>query len=107
MNLNSLIRSTLTPTNVPVAFQKYSGTATTYISFFEYNQQGAQFGDDTELHTQQSIQVDVWSKGDYVALVEQVRTLMIDAGFMRNSEGELYETDNAIYHKWMRFYFAN
>lgn len=107
MRLNSLIVSTLAPTNVPVAWQKYSGNATTYISFFEYNQQGALFGDDSELRTRQSIQVDVWSKGDYGALVEQARTLLINAGFTRNSETELYETDTQTHHKVMRFYFAN
>jgi len=105
MNLNNLIISTLAPTNVPVAFQKYSGTLTTYISFFEYNQQGALFGDDTEQRTRQSIQVDVWSKGDYVALVEQVRTLMINAGFTRNSETEMYESENSVFHKVFRFYY--
>lgn len=106
MNLNNLIINTLNPINVPVSFQTYTGNATTYITFFEYNQQGAVFADDTEQRTQYSVQVDVWTKGNYKAVVEQVRTLMTNAGFIRNSEGELYENDTRTFHKYFRFYYA-
>lgn len=106
MNVNSLVISTLAPTGVPVNFQTYSGKATTYITFFEYNQQGTLFADDTEQRTQHSVQVDVWSKGNYKNVVEQVRALMVGAGFIRNSEGELYENDTKTFHKYFRFYFA-
>lgn len=106
MNLNSLIMSTLTPIGVPVTFQTYTGAATTYITFFEYNQQGALFADDTEQETRYSVQIDVWSKGNYKNLVEQVRALMTSTGFIRNSEAELYEDDTKVFHKVFRFYYA-
>ncbi len=107
MSLNNLIVSTLTPTGIPVSFQSYTGSATTYITFFEYNQQGALFADDTEQRTQHSVQVDIWSKGNYADAVEQVRTLMTEAGFTRNSEGELFESGTKTFHKYFRFYHAN
>lgn len=107
MNLNSLIMSTLAPTGVPVTFQTYTGAATTYITFFEYNQQGALFADDTEQETRYSVQIDVWSKGNYKSLVGQVRVLMINSGFIRNSEAELYEDDTKVFHKVFRFYYAD
>lgn len=107
MNLNSLVISTLASTGIPVSFQVYKGNATTYITFFEYNQQGALFADDTEQRTQYSVQVDVWSKGNYKNVVEQVRELMTSAGFTRNSEGELYENDTKTFHKYFRFYYGN
>ena len=106
MNLNSLIISTLAPTGVPVDFQTYTGTATTYITFFEYNQQGALYADDTELNTRYSVQIDVWSKGNYKNVVEQARTLMTNAGFTRNSENDIYERETQIFHKVMRFYYS-
>jgi len=107
VNLNSLVISTLAPTGVKVSFQTYTGSDTTYITFYEYNQQGALFADDTEQRTQYSIQVDVWSKGNYKNVIEQVRALMTSAGFIRNSEGELYENDTKTFHKYFRFYYAN
>lgn len=107
MNLNSFIINTLAPTGIPVSFQTHTGASTTYITFFEYNQQGELFGDDEEQEIRYSVQVDVWSKGNYKNLVEQVRTLMTNVGFTRNSEAELYEDDSKIFHKVFRFYYAN
>lgn len=106
MNLKSLIISTLAPTNVPVSFQKYSGSATTYITFFEYNQGGAMYGDDIELTTRHYIQVDVWSQGNYSTLVEQVRTLLINAGFDRTGEGELHEDATKTFHKYFSLQYT-
>ena len=107
MNLNSLIISTLAPTEIPVAFLKYIGGATTYITFFEYNQQGKLFADDVEQHTRHSLQVDIWSKGDYVSLVKQVKDLLKPIGFRRNFETEFYEDDTKTFRKVMRFYFTH
>lgn len=107
MSLNSLIIDTLAPTDVPVDFLTYGGANTTYITFFEYNQQGVLFGDDEELNTRHSIQVDIWSKDNYISLVKQVKTLLKGIGFTRNFETEFHEKDTQTYHKVMRFYFAN
>lgn len=107
MSLNSLIINTLEPTGVPVEFQDYSGSANTYITFFEYNQMSALNADDEEKKTSHSIQVDVWSKGNYLALVKQVKQLMNQAGFRRNYETEFYEKETKIFHKVLRFsYFT-
>lgn len=104
--MNKLIMDTLKPTGVPVAFQVYTGTESTYITFFEYNQMGSLFVEDKEEKTRHSFQVDVWSKGNYKTLVNQVRKLMTDAGFSRNSEVEFYEDDLKVFHKVFRFYYT-
>mgnify|MGYP007062995591 CR=1 len=36
MNINKLIIDTLKPLNIPTVFIKYTGSATTYITFVEY-----------------------------------------------------------------------
>jgi hypothetical protein len=107
MSLNKLIIDTLKPIGVPVNFQTYSGTATTYITFFEYSQQSALNADDEEQKTVHRIQVDVWSKGDYTSIVQQVKDLMNAAGFHRTTEIELYEPDTKIYHKVLRFSYVS
>ncbi|MFD2681214.1 hypothetical protein [Bacillus seohaeanensis] len=107
MSLNSLIISTLNSL-APVAFQKYKGSEDTYITFFEYNQGAAVSADDDETVTRHSIQVDVWSKGDYTDLVKEVKAKMKQVGFTKNYETELYEEeaeDVIIYHKVLRFYY--
>ena len=105
MNINTLVVNTLKALAVPVSFQNYQGKETTYITFFEYNQQGEQYADDTEIGTGHFIQIDVWSKADYTALVGSVKNAMINAGFRRLSEIDLYENDTHIYHKGMRFFY--
>lgn len=104
--MNSLIISTLKPTGVPTYPLNYPGKETTYITFFEYNQMGALFVEDEEEETQHSYQVDVWSQGNYTALVKQVRELMTAAGFTRNSEAEFFEGDTKMNHKVFRFYYT-
>jgi hypothetical protein len=107
MSLNKLIIDTLSPLGVPVSFQRYTGTATTYITFFEFNQRPALNADDTEQNTQHSIQVDIWSKGDYTTLVQQVKDALNGVGFFRTSEAEFYEDDTKIFHKVIRFNYFN
>jgi hypothetical protein len=109
MSLNSLIINTLKPLNVPVRFQTLldsDGDPDIYITFFEFNQKGALHGDDKELKTGHSIQVDIWSKGDYTVLSKQAKEKLIEIGFTRTMETEFFETESRTYHKVLRFNFV-
>lgn len=106
MIINKLVIDTLKPLNIPVSFQRYNGTATTYITFFEYLQQGESYADNEEKLTGHYIQVDIWSKNDYSSIVDSVKTNMKNAGFRRTTETEIYENDTQIYHKSLRFFYA-
>ena len=103
--MNTLIINTLKPIGVPVTFQNYAGKETTYITFFTYLEQGEEFADDEEIVTGHYIQVDVWSKGNYMEVVNEVKERMKQAGFRRRSEYELYEKDTKIFHKVLRFVY--
>lgn len=105
MNLNKLIIDTLKPLNIPVSFQIYAGTATTYITFIEYLQQGEFFSEDDEELTGHYVQVDVWSKSDYTSIVKQVKELLENVGFKRTNEVDLYESDTKFFHKGIRFFY--
>lgn len=105
MNINSLIISTLQPLGVPVS-RTHTGTETTYITFFEFNQRSHMDADDAELKTCHSMQVDIWSKGDYIDLVKQVKERLIEVGFTRSMETEQYEDEIKTYHKIIRFNFV-
>lgn len=102
--INKIIIDTLNSLNVPVSFQKYSGKAETYITFYEYLATGEEYEDDEESLTAHYIQVDVWSKIDYTNLVKEAKKLLINAGFKRLNEIDLYEEDTKIYHKGLKFY---
>jgi len=102
VSVNKQIMDALTPLNIPVSFQNYKGAATTYITFFEYMQQGASYSDNNETNTEHFLQVDVWSKVDYTSIVAQAKTLLTAAGFRRSYETEMYEADILTYHKVLR-----
>lgn len=102
--INKLVVEALKPLKVSVSFQKYKGKENTYITFFNYLEQGEQYADNEEKATGFYIQVDVWSKNDYTELVEKVKNAMRAAGFMRTSAADLFEDDIKVYHKAMRFF---
>lgn len=93
----------LNPTGVQVSRLNYIGNADPYITFFFYNDQGEVFTDDKEAVTGHYLQVDIWTKNSFIALAEQVKSLMKNAGFTRIYETELYEKDTSINHKVLRF----
>lgn len=101
--MNKLIIDTLKGLGVPVSFQKYKGTESTYITFFSYDGRSALLADDQEKQTRYYYQVDIWSKGDYTTLVNSVRQALINVGFLRLSEFDLFEDDTETFHKVLRF----
>lgn len=105
MNINQLVTNALQNLNIPVSFQTYTGTADTYITFFCYLETGELYSDDIQQGTGYYIQVDVWSKGNYLETVERVKMAMNTAGFSFLGAYDLFEKDTKIYHKVLRFYY--
>ena len=103
--INKVIIEALRPLKIPVSFQKYSGRSIEYITFHEYFQNGEEYEDDDESLTGHYVQVDVWSKGDYSNLVIQVKRLLSKKNFIRINEIDLYEEENRLYHKGLKFYY--
>lgn len=104
--INKLITEALSVLNIPVSFQTYSGEEDTYITFFCINEKGEAFADDKEVCTRFNVQVDLWSKSNYIDTVNQIVELLENKGFKRTSSADLYEKDTRIYHKAMRFIYA-
>lgn len=107
MSLNKLIMDTLKPLGVPVAFLNYNQTASTYIVFSEYNQTSALNADNEEKNTKHFIQMDVFSSGDYLDLVKEVKTRMKQVGFGRMFESETYDVDMKKFRKILRFSYIS
>ena len=102
--MNKEILLALANIGVPVAFQAYGGTETTYITFFNMLENGESYADDKETSLGYYIQVDVWSKGNYSTLVDSVIEALKQAGFSKNNARDLYEIDTKIYHKAIRIF---
>lgn len=98
MSLNKLIISTLSPTNVPVAFQIYRGSEPTYIRFFEIVDVPVLHAENEVTDSEKSVQIDIFSKGNYDSLIKQTKTLMKAAGFLWRDGRELYEEETGYFH---------
>jgi len=107
VSLNGLIIDTLKPLNVPVSFASYNQTADTYIVFLEYNQKSWLIADDEEKQTEHLFQVDVFSKGNYLDLVKEMKKLLKEIGFRRTFETETYEDEMKRFRKILRFAYIS
>lgn len=106
MSLNSLIIDTLSPIGVPVEFMVYTGTATTYITFQVYNENGTFFAGDEEEAIEYSVRVDVWSKGNFNPIVEQVKARLKVVGFQRHNAYDRYDGELKVFQKVLQFYYT-
>lgn len=110
-NPNTLIQQifsnfTVNGVTIPVAFLRYSGKSTTYVT---YQQAFANdpFSSDDELQNYVDFyDFDIYSKGNYIPIVEAIKLKLKDNGFRwqpNNSSGDLYDDDTGYYHKTLSF----
>lgn len=103
MSINKEILNALEHIGTPVSFQTAKEKTYPYITFFTYLDRTTQHSDDEEAITGYFIQIDIWSKNDYINIEENVHQAMIGSGFIKQRFHDLYEDDTKVYHKVMRF----
>ena len=91
---------------IPVAFLKYTGKATTYITYQEI-QDDTSFSADDELQAYVSYyDFDIYSKGNYLTIIESVKEILKANGWEWQpsmTSQDLYEDDTGYYHKTLCF----
>lgn len=101
-NFNSEIETTLSSLKIPVSFMFYEGNADTYITYMQQDKDNTLAGDDTVLGCVQYYDFDVYSKGNYLSVVNQLITLMTGVGWTyqpSRDSPDMYERDTKYYHK--------
>ena len=92
--------------NIPVSFLRYSGKSTTYITYQLSDMDNSFSGDDELLGYVDYYDFDIYSKGNYFSIVESVKNLLKQNGFMwqpSRSSGDLFEDDTGYFHKTLCF----
>ena len=80
----------------------YQGDADTYVTFMQLDKDNALAGDDTILGCVQYYDFDVYSKGNYLNLINDLIDLMVAAGWTyqpSRDSPDMYETDTKFFHK--------
>ena len=91
---------------IPVIFLFYQGHGEPYIVYMQYDADSAYSGDDGLLGYVDYYDFDVYSKGNYTAIIEAVKTLLEANGFVwqpSRTSRDFFETDTNYYHKTLCF----
>ena len=91
---------------IPVAFLRYAGNSTTYITYMESDKDNSYSGDDELLGYVTYYDFDIYSKGNYLEIMEKVKEVLKDNGWTyqpSRDSGDLYEDDTGYYHKTLCF----
>ncbi len=93
-------------TAVPVKFLRYEGHGEPYITYQQVSADNTFAGDDDLLAYVRYYDFDIYSKSNYLNIVESVKALLKDQGFVWQpslSSGDMYETDTGYYHITLNF----
>lgn len=102
MDLISLVYDILKPLNVPVLWQ-LRPESLPGITYHFFNEGGELYGDGEEETSGAACQIDIWGKGDYTNIVEQVKKLMKQNGFLFMDGRDDFESEIKVYHKILIF----
>lgn len=92
--------------SVPVAFLRYDGKSTTYVTYMQTDADNTLSADDELEAYVDYYDFDIYSKGNYMPIIEAVKSLLKDNGFTwqpTRSSGDLYDDDTGYYHKTLSF----
>jgi len=92
--------------NKKVYLIKATNATAPYVTYTFIDEWGAAFAENEETATNYSVQIDVFSKSDFMELVKKIKEKMKDNDFYRTSVNEFYETDTGLYHCAIRFVYT-
>ena len=90
--------------SVPVAHLRYKGKETTFATWTITAENPVLSADDEPMYSVVTVDVDVFSKGNYLALVTEIKQLMKQHDWVWTGDSpEMYEEDTELYHKTISF----
>lgn len=104
--MNRFIQNILEPIGVPVYFVTNLDDVDEYIIFNVWSVPGLH-ADDKETQTNYTVQIDIFTRGNFLRIADEVKNRMEDAGFMRILEdpGDYIEEAN-LFRKTFRFSYT-
>lgn len=109
--MNELIETilanfTVDKETIPVSFLFYEGHGEPYVTYMQQDADGSFSGDDGLLGYVDYYDFDVYSKGNFFAIVESLKSILQSNGFVwqpSRSSQDMYEVDTGYYHKTLNF----
>ena len=90
--------------SIPRAHLRYKGKETTFGTWTITGEKPVLSADDEPLYSVVTVDVDVFSKGNYLAIVTKIKQLMKQHEWVWVDDSpEMYEDDTELYHKTISF----
>ena len=109
--MNELIESifanfTVDGVAIPVSFMFYEGHGEPYVTYMQQDADRSLSGDDELIGYVDYYDFDVYSKGNYLNIIESLKAILKANNFVwqpSRSSQDFYETDTGYYHKTLNF----
>lgn len=109
--MNELIKNifkdfTVDGVKIPVKFLKYEGHDEPYVIYQQVDIDNSLSGDDSLIGYVEYYDFDIYSKGSYTRIIEELKKLLKENDFVwqpSRSSADMYETDTGYYHKTLNF----
>jgi hypothetical protein len=91
---------------IPVSFLRYHGHETAYVTYMQTDIEDSLNGDDELIAYVVYFDFDIYSKGNFSNILEQIKTLMKNNGFVwmpERTSPDMFEDDTGYYHKTISF----
>ena len=92
--------------SIPVSFLRYEGKDVPYVTYQQTDSNNPFSSDDELQNYVDFYDFDVFSRGNYIPIVEAIKTILTDNGFRwhpSRSSGDMYEDETKLYHKTLSF----
>lgn len=105
-DIHQYVLETLKPLDVPVHFVARGESKLPLVLFNITGEHGYEYWDDEETITKYKVQLNIFSRGNYIPIKKQILKLMKDRGFKRyDIPACIYQEDVEIYNQPMSFTF--
>lgn len=89
---------------IPVAHLRYKGTSKKFVTWTITNEVPVLSANDEDLCSICSVDVDVYSDGNYLDIVKEIKRKMKNNDWVWTEDSsEMYEEDTQLYHKTISF----
>lgn len=104
--INEFLLKTLEPLGIPVYFTARKKANLPVIVYNITGENGYEFWEDQETITRYKVCINIFSKGNYIEIKNNIKKLMLNAGFKKTDIPECqYDEDIELYNQPMFFVF--
>jgi hypothetical protein len=89
---------------ISIAHLIYEGKSKRFITWTMLDETPILSADDEQLFSVCSVDIDIFSDGNYLDIIKEIKTIMKNNGWVWTGDSpEMYETDTGLYHKTCTF----